>query len=112
MSLAFAVLDLTGSVIDLGIVLAAQTIPLMVFVLIGGVWSDRLPRRLVMLVSDIVRTVAQGASAGLLLTGAAHVWELAVLQASTGPRRPSSARRPSRWCPRPSSPRIYSRPTR
>ena len=83
-ALAFAVLDLTGSVTDLGIVLAAQTIPLVVFVLIGGVWSDRLPRRRVMLGSDAVRTVAQGVSAGLLLSGDARVWELAVLQAVYG----------------------------
>jgi MFS family permease len=83
-ALAFAVLDLTGSVTDLGIVLAAQTVPLVVFVLLGGVWSDRLPRRRVMLGSDLVRTVAQGTSAGLLLTGHAHVWQLAVLQAVYG----------------------------
>jgi predicted MFS family arabinose efflux permease len=83
-ALAFAVLDLTGSVTDLGIVLAAQTIPLVVFVLLGGVWSDRLPRRSVMVGSDCVRTVAQGTSAALLLTGTAHVWELAGLQAVYG----------------------------
>ncbi|MGO9955790.1 MAG: MFS transporter [Solirubrobacteraceae bacterium] len=42
-ALAFAVLDLTGSVTDLGVVLAAQTVPLVAFVLLGGVWADRLP---------------------------------------------------------------------
>ena len=42
-ALAFAVLDLTGSVTDLGLVLAAQTVPLIAFVLLGGVWADRLP---------------------------------------------------------------------
>ena len=68
-ALAFAVLDLTGSVSDLGIVLAAQTIPLIVFVLLGGVWADRLVRQRVMLASDCVRAVTQGASAALLLTG-------------------------------------------
>lgn len=83
-ALAFAVLDLTGSATDLGLVLAAQTIPMVVFVLVGGVWADRLARRRVMLVSDLVRAVAQGASAALLLSGAAHVWELAALQAVYG----------------------------
>ena len=83
-ALAFAVLDLTGSVTDLGIVLAAQTVPLVVFVLLGGVWADRLPRQRVMLGSDAVRAVAQGASALLLLDGRAHVWQLAVLQAVYG----------------------------
>ncbi len=83
-ALAFAVLDLTGSVTDLGIVLAAQTIPLVVFVLLGGVWADRLPRRRLMLGSDSVRAVAQGTSACLLLTGNARIWQLAALQAVYG----------------------------
>ena len=48
-ALAFAVLDLTGSVTDLGLVFAAKTIPLVVFLLVGGVLADRLPRRAVML---------------------------------------------------------------
>jgi predicted MFS family arabinose efflux permease len=83
-ALAFAVLDLTGSVTDLGIVLAAQTIPLLLFVLIGGVWADRLPRQRIMLGSDCVRALAQGISATLLLTGTAEIWQLAALQAVYG----------------------------
>jgi hypothetical protein len=51
-ALAFAVLDLTGSVSDLGIVLAARTAALIVFVLFGRVWADRLPRQQLMLASD------------------------------------------------------------
>ena len=83
-ALAFAVLDLTGSVSDLGIVLAAQTVPLIVFVLLGGVWADRLARQRVMLASDCVRAMTQGTSAALLLTGSAKVWELAALGAVYG----------------------------
>jgi MFS family permease len=83
-ALAFAVLDLTGSVTDLGLVAAAQTVPLIAFVLLGGVWADRLPRQRVMLASDAVRAVAQGVSALLLLQGQAHVWQLAALQAVYG----------------------------
>jgi MFS family permease len=83
-ALPFAVLGLTGSVEDLGIVLAAQTVPLVAFVLLGGVWADRLPRRAVMLTSDLVRAGAQGASGVLLVTGSAHVGELVALQAVYG----------------------------
>jgi MFS family permease len=83
-ALAFGVLDLTGSVKDLGVVLAAQTVPLVAFVLLGGVWSDRLSRRSVMIASDVTRAGAQGASALLLVTGNAHVWQLVVLQAVHG----------------------------
>lgn len=86
-ALPFAVLDLTGSVRDVGLVLAAQALPLILFVLLGGVWSDRLPRQTVMLVSDITRAGTQGATAVLLLTGAAHIWELAALQAVYGGAR-------------------------
>ncbi len=86
-ALAFAVLNLTGSATGLGVVLASQTIPLVVFVLVGGVWADRLPRRLVMAASDLVRATSQGLCAVLLLTGSAHLWELAVLQAIYGTAR-------------------------
>jgi MFS family permease len=79
-ALAFAVLDLTGSVSDLGLVLAAQTIPLLAFLLLGGTVADRLPRRAVMLVSDSARVVTQGTLAGLLITGHAELWHLLVLQ--------------------------------
>jgi MFS family permease len=80
-AIAFAVLDLTGSATDLGIVLAARMIPQLVFLLIGGVWADRLPRHLVMVVSDLVTGGAQAVTAALLLTGNAEIWHLVVLQA-------------------------------
>lgn len=83
-ALTFAVLHLTGSLSDLGIVLAAQTVPLVLFVLLGGVWADRLPRQKVMLASDLVRFATQGASAVLILDGTARVWQLAALQAVYG----------------------------
>src|ERR1700722_9081002 len=66
-ALAFAVLALTGSASDLGYVLSAAAFPMLAFVLLGGVWSDRLPRQLVMLASDLVRAAAQAGIAVLLL---------------------------------------------
>jgi predicted MFS family arabinose efflux permease len=86
-ALAFAVLNLTGSVTSLGVVLAAQTVPLVAFVLVGGVWADRFSRRRVMVTSDLVRATAQAASAALLLSGSARLWELVVLQAVYGTAR-------------------------
>jgi predicted MFS family arabinose efflux permease len=84
-ALAFAVIQtLDGSPTDLGIVLAAQTLPLVVFVLAGGVWADRLPRQMVMLVSDVIRCVVQATIAVLLLSGRAELWELVVLAAIYG----------------------------
>jgi MFS family permease len=83
-AVSFAVLELTGSASDLGLVLAARMIPVVLFLLVGGVWADRLPRHLVMLASDVGRGVAQGVLAVLLLTGAAELWHLIVLQAVYG----------------------------
>lgn len=83
-ALAFAVLDLTGSASDLGIVLFARVLPLVVFVLAGGVWADRLPRERVMVASHAVRFFSQGLLGLLLVTGNAEIWQLVVLQAVHG----------------------------
>jgi MFS family permease len=83
-ALAWAVLDLTGSARDLGFVIAAKTAPLVIFLLAGGVFADRLPRRGVMLTADIARMAVQAATAALLLSHTARIWELIVLQALAG----------------------------
>jgi predicted MFS family arabinose efflux permease len=83
-ALAFAVLHLSHSPAALGLVLAARTLPLVVFLLVGGVFADRLPRRALMVVCDLVRVASQGAMAALLLTGVAQVWMLAALAAVGG----------------------------
>jgi MFS family permease len=51
-ALAFAVIEETGSATDLGLVMASYTVARLVLVVAGGVWADRLPRRLVMLAPD------------------------------------------------------------
>ena len=83
-ALAFAVLDLTGSATDLGYVLAAGWLPQIVFILIGGVLGDRLPRNLVMVGANAFSAAAQGVAAGLLLVGVAQPWHLALLAAIRG----------------------------
>jgi MFS family permease len=83
-ALAFAVLDLTGSASALGLVLAARMLPLVGFLLAGGVMADRLSRRTVMIAADLVRVASQGAIAALLIAGVAEVWQLAALSAVTG----------------------------
>lgn len=79
-ALSWAVLELTGSVSDLGFVLAAQTVPLVLFLLVGGTVADRLPRRALMLVSDTARFVTQGLLAVLLVTHHAQLWHVLALQ--------------------------------
>ena len=83
-ALAFALLDLTGSAKDLGIVMACRSAPLIVFLLPGGVWADRFSRRRIMIATDITCFAAQGVTALLLVVGRATVWELGALQVVYG----------------------------
>jgi MFS family permease len=83
-ALAFAVLDLTGSKTDLGLILACREIPLILFLLVGGIWADRLPRNKVMMAGNVVSAFAQASAAALLITGNAEVWHLAALAAVNG----------------------------
>jgi predicted MFS family arabinose efflux permease len=83
-ALAFAVLRLTRSTGDLGIVLAARSVAVVAFLLVGGVISDRLPRHLVMVGSSVLAGLAESASAALLLTGSAHMPALTALQVVNG----------------------------
>jgi MFS family permease len=78
-ALVFAVLQTTGSAADVGFALAATRIPLLLFVLLGGVVGDRFSRRAVMLASDATRFLSQGIGAALLISGKARFWELIVV---------------------------------
>ena len=83
-ALTFAVLGTSGSATDLGIVLGAFTISHAVFILVGGVWSDRLPRRLVMLAADLVRAAVQATLAVLLISGNTELWHFVAIAFVTG----------------------------
>jgi MFS family permease len=83
-ALTFAVLDLTDSASALGLVLAARSIPLVVFLLVGGVVADRMSRSAVMQLSHLLSAGTQGLVAALLLTGTADLWMIVVLEALNG----------------------------
>jgi len=83
-ALPFAVLAVGGSASAIGLVLAAQMLPLVACLLAGGVIADRTSPRAVMVAADLARVASQGAIAALLITGAAHVWSLAALAGLTG----------------------------
>ena len=82
-ALAFAVLSFGGAT-DLGIVLLAREIPIIILLLLGGVFADRLPRRTILVGSDLVKGAAQVVTAILLFSGNASVWNVALLQAVFG----------------------------
>ena len=83
-ALAFAVLELTDSATALGQVLAAHTIPLVVFLLYGGVLADRFPRTLVLQSSNLLAAASQGTLAFLVITDRAELWMFLVLAAVNG----------------------------
>ena len=83
-ALTFAVLDLTGSATDLGIVLAAGALSLICSLLVGGVVADRAGRRTVMISADVLRMLGQATIGVLLITGHADVPALAASQAVLG----------------------------
>lgn len=84
-ALAFGVLDLPGaSADDLGFVLAAAAVPLVVFMPLGGVIADRLPRALVISTTDIVLSVLVAVQGLLLITGDATIGSLALLNVGAG----------------------------
>ncbi|WP_425549234.1 MFS transporter [Allokutzneria multivorans] len=83
-ALAFAVLDLTGSAIDLGIVVGARSIANVVLLLFGGVLADRLPRALVLQGSTALAGLTQGLVAASVLGGFASVPLLACLSVLNG----------------------------
>jgi MFS family permease len=82
-ALAFAVLGF-GTPTDLGIVLLAREIPMIGFLLLGGVFADRIPRRTILIGTDLLKGSAQVATAILLFSGQAHVWNIALLQVVFG----------------------------
>jgi MFS family permease len=83
-ALTFAVLDLTDSASALGQVLAARTIPMVLFLLFGGVIADRFPRTLVLQLSNLSSAGIQGVVAYLVISGSAELWMLLVLEAVHG----------------------------
>jgi MFS family permease len=68
----------------LSIVGIGMTIPTVVFLLIGGVLSDRHDRRLLMLGADVLRAAAVACLAVLVFAGALQLWELVALVAVYG----------------------------
>ncbi|QIJ61467.1 MFS transporter [Streptomyces sp. JB150] len=81
---AFAVLEAGGDGGDVGLVAAARTLPLVLFLLIGGALADRLPRHRVMVAANLLNCVSQGLFALLVLTGEPRLWQMMLLTALNG----------------------------
>ncbi|MFJ6573645.1 MFS transporter [Streptomyces sp. NPDC091292] len=81
---AFAVLDAGGDGGDVGLVAAARTVPLVLFLLVGGAVADRLPRHRVMVAANTLNCVSQGAFALLVIAGEPQLWQMLLLSALGG----------------------------
>jgi MFS family permease len=82
-ALALYVTDI-GTPTDVGVVLAAHAFPLVAFLLLGGVWADRLPRHKVMVATDLIRFSAHALLAILIFSGGVEIWHLVVIEAVFG----------------------------
>jgi MFS family permease len=83
-ALAWQVYELSDSPTALSLVGVAWTAPLGLFVLLGGVVSDRFSRRRIMIAADLVRTAAAATVAVLSLSGVIELWHLIALAALFG----------------------------
>ena len=81
---AWLVLTLTHSAIDLGYVVALQTLPVLVFASYGGVIADRVDKRRLMVVLQACMGLQALALGLLTVFGVVHLWEVCVLAVVLG----------------------------
>ena len=78
-ALPFAVLETGGDLEAVGLVVAAELVPFLIFALVGGVVSDRSDRRRILIASDVARLAVQAVGGALLIADAASPLALGVL---------------------------------
>ncbi len=83
-ALPFLVLELGGSAGEIGRVLAVYSVPQLLFLLTGGVLVDRVPRRLTMLVSNVLHAILLGVVLVLMMNGRLELSHLYVLSGFFG----------------------------
>jgi MFS family permease len=83
-AVAFAILDNGGGATAVGLSFAAWTLAQVAMLAFGGVVGDRVPRRLVMIGSDVASAAVRTTMGVLLVSGHAQVWQLIALQALGG----------------------------
>lgn len=72
--LPLIVFRLTGSALNLGLASAAEYVPYLLFGLIIGAYVDRLPRRPLMILTDITRALIIASIPLFSALGVLHVW--------------------------------------
>ncbi len=83
-AMAWQVYELSNAPTALSLVGIAMTVPTILFLVLGGVASDRFDRRRIMVAADLVRALVVGTLAVLSLAGVLEVWHIAALVAVYG----------------------------
>jgi MFS family permease len=83
-AIALFVTDLTDNPTEVGIVLFAGLLPMLAFLLIGGVWADRLPRARLILTANVVQAALHALLAVLIFTDTVQIWHMVVIEACFG----------------------------
>ena len=83
-ALAWQVYELSNEPSALGWVMAAYLTPMVVFLLVGGVLTDRIERRKMMIAADAIRALAIGTAGALAVSGTLELWQLAICAAAIG----------------------------
>jgi MFS family permease len=78
-ALAWWVLEKTGSATAMGTVLFFSTLPMVVFVLVGGVVVDRMPRGPLLFMSDMARCFIMVVGAWLAFTDQLVLWQIYII---------------------------------
>jgi MFS family permease len=83
-ALAWWVLEETGSAVAMGTVFIVSIIPMLIFLLIGGVMVDRFPRIRLMVISDVARGFIIGVMALLAFTDTLAIWHVYIISLLSG----------------------------
>ncbi|HET9497895.1 MAG TPA: MFS transporter [Candidatus Limnocylindria bacterium] len=83
-ALAWQVYDISNVPTAMSVVGLAWTLPLILFVLVGGVFSDRYDRRWLMVGADLIRAAAIGLMGILSMAGVLEIWHIILLIAVVG----------------------------
>lgn len=78
------VLELSGSVAAVGVTVAMQFAPMLLFGLFGGVIADRFPKRSLLIATQSAGVVLAALLAVLTLTGHIEVWHIYVIAFTQG----------------------------
>ena len=81
---SWLVLELTKSPFLLGLDAFLGEIPILLFSLVGGVIADRMDRRHVLILSQLIQLSCAFLLAGLIATGAVQVWHILTLSFIVG----------------------------